>query len=48
MQPVSRKSFGKHVPTRNNILVNCVSVDDFYSSLLGSSQFTNELRVAIT
>jgi hypothetical protein len=41
MKPVSRQQLGKHVPTRNN--GNCVSVDECYSSLLGSSQRVNEL-----
>jgi hypothetical protein len=41
MQPVSRQRLGEHIPTRNN--GNCVSVDECYSSLRGSSQRANEL-----
>jgi hypothetical protein len=40
-QRIARQRLGKQVPTRNN--GNCVSVDECYSSLLGSSQCANEL-----
>jgi hypothetical protein len=43
---VSRQQLSKNVPTRNS--GNCVSVEECYSKLLGSSQHSNELGVAIT
>jgi hypothetical protein len=46
LKAVSRQRLGKHILTRNN--GNGVSVDECYSSLLGSSQCANELRIAIT
>jgi hypothetical protein len=41
MQPVSRQRLCKLFPTRNNEYY--VSVDECYTSLLGSSQLANEL-----
>jgi hypothetical protein len=38
---VSRQRLGKHVPTSNN--GRRVSVDEYYSSLLGNSQLADEL-----
>jgi hypothetical protein len=40
-QSVSRQRLGKHVPTCNS--ERCVSVDEYYSSLLGNSQGANEV-----
>jgi hypothetical protein len=40
-QCIARQQLRKHVPMRNN--GSCVSVDECYTSLLGSSQCTNEL-----
>jgi hypothetical protein len=40
-QIIARQRLSKHVRTRNN--GNCVSVDECYCSLLGSSQRVNEL-----
>jgi hypothetical protein len=40
-QGIASQRLSKHVPMRNN--GNCVSVDERYSSLLGSSQGVNEL-----
>jgi hypothetical protein len=42
-QSVARQRFDKHVPTRNNR--NCVSVDECYSLLLGSSQRGSVLAI---
>jgi hypothetical protein len=40
-QSVSRQQLGKHVPTCNS--GRCVSMDEYYSLLLGNSQRANEL-----
>jgi hypothetical protein len=40
-QSIARQRLDKHVKTRNN--GNCVSEDECYSSLLGSSQRANGL-----
>jgi hypothetical protein len=40
-QRTARQRLRKHVPTPNS--GSCVSVDEWYSSLLGSSQRANEL-----
>jgi hypothetical protein len=38
---IARQRLHKQAPTRNN--ATCFSVDEYYSSLLGSSQRANEL-----
>jgi hypothetical protein len=41
MQLASRQRFAKHVPKCNN--GRCISVEEYYWSLLGNSQRTNEV-----
>jgi hypothetical protein len=44
-QRIATQRLRKHVKTRNN--GSCVSVDQYYSSLLGNSQSANELAAQI-